>query len=310
MDMMSVACSVWIDASRERVWQALTDPQQILQWFTPSLVLAGAEMARDGDKLVAQFGPMGVALASFETVNEPQQLTLRTLPDRTVTTTYTLQQENNGTHVSVTVSGFEALNGNAREERMAMSGAGWEQTLQNLKAFATGEELPFPYALVGPLFGYWRETPKALAAERSIWIDAPRERVWQAVTDPEQITSWFSPATPWQLTALEVGGRYSVPNPDPDTEMYVEIIELLEPPYQIATRIVPEGDETVVKGRTYTLDEENGGTRLTVTLAGYEQVPEEARWSSMEQDTFGFGMMLLNLKAIVEEEEVPYPFGF
>ncbi len=311
MDMMRVECSIRIEAPTERIWQALTEPEQILQWFTPGLSGAGAQMVRDeDDRLIVQFGPMGVPFAVFESVVEPQQLTVRTLPDRIVTTTYTLQEEKNGANVNVMVDGFEALNGDARQDRVALSSAGWEMTLENLKAFITGAELSFPYASVGPLFGYWRETPQALAAEHSIWIDAPREKVWQAVTEPEKITSWYSPSVPWELTALEVGGRYSVPNPESETGVYVEIIELLDPPRQIVTRIVPEPGSGVVKGRTYTLEEENGGTRLTVTLSGYETVPEEARWSSMEQDTFGFGMMLQNVKAVLEGEELPYPFGF
>lgn len=311
MEMMAFERSILIEAPRQRIWEALTEPEQIMQWFTPNLSMVGAQMQRaEDDRLVVQLGPMSVDFALLESVVEPQQLTVRTLPDRVVTAAYTLQEQNQGTNVSVTVSGFESLAGEARQERLEMSCAGWEKVLANLNAFVTEAELPFPQAFVGPLFGYWRETSKALAAERSIWIDAPRERVWRAVTEPEQITTWFSPATPWELSALEVGGQYSVPNPDPDTEMYVEIIELLDPPYQIATRIVAEAGSAVVKGRTYTLEEENGGTRLTVTLSGYETVPEEARWSSMEQDTFGFGMMLQNVKAVVEGKELPFPFGF
>ena len=36
-----------------------------------------------------------------------------------------------------------------------------------------------------------------LTVERSIWIGAPRERVWQAVTDPEQLAQWLLPP-PWE----------------------------------------------------------------------------------------------------------------
>ena len=34
-----------------------------------------------------------------------------------------------------------------------------------------------------------------IVIERSIWIASPRERVWQAVTDPAQIAQWFAPGT-------------------------------------------------------------------------------------------------------------------
>jgi carbon monoxide dehydrogenase subunit G len=32
-----------------------------------------------------------------------------------------------------------------------------------------------------------------ITVERSIWIPAPRERVWGAIIDPEQIAQWLLP---------------------------------------------------------------------------------------------------------------------
>jgi uncharacterized protein YndB with AHSA1/START domain len=301
--------SIWVDAPRERIWQALTDLDQFVQWFLPNL--PGAQMQRDDSgKITVMMGPMSIDFAVFEAVVEPQQLTIRSLPDRLISTTYTLQEENAGTKVMVRTKGFEALNEAARHDRLNLSGAGWEKALQNLSAFVAGVDLPFPQAFVSPLFGYWRETPTTLASERSIWINAPRERVWRAVTDPKQIQMWSSPATPWELSALEVGGRFYIHDAENNKETYVEVIELLDPPHQLATRTVPEPPDTTVKGKQYTLKEENGGTRLTVILSGYEQEAEDARWSNMEQNTFGFGMMLQNAKAYIEGEELPFPFGF
>jgi hypothetical protein len=114
----------------------------------------------------------------------------------------------------------------------------------------------------------------------------------------------------WELSALEVGGRLYIYNSETNNEMYVEIIELVDPPHQLVTRIVPEPPSTVVKGRTYTLKEETGGARLTVALTGYEQELEDARWRTMEENAFGFGMMLQNAKAYVEGESLPFPWGF
>jgi uncharacterized protein YndB with AHSA1/START domain len=309
METIGLERSIWIDAPRERIWQTVTNPDQMIQWLVPNL--PGAHMKRDDSgKISVQLGPMSVDFAVFEAVDEPQQVTIRTLPDRLITTTYILEEEKAGTKVTVKVSGFEGLNEAVQQDRLNLSSKGWEQTLKNLNAFVAGAELPFPQAFIGPLFGYWRETQTTLATERSIWIDAPRERVWRAITDPKQIQSWSSPATPWGLSALEVGGRFYVKNTETNTEMYVEIIELLDPPYQLATRTMPEAPDTIVKGKQYTLKEEMGGTRLTVMLSGYEQEPEASRWSNMEQNAFGFGMMLQNTKAFIEGEELPFPFGF
>ena len=148
-----------------------------------------------------------------------------------------------------------------------------------------------------------------LTVERSIWIAAPRERVWRAITDPTQIEKWFSPGTPWRLSALEVGGRLFVHNPETGAEMHTQVIELVDPPHQLVTRSEPAPPETP-HVTTYTLEEENGGTRLTVTHSGYELEPDDRRWNNMEQNAFGFGMMLENLQAHIEGKSLPYPGGF
>jgi hypothetical protein len=58
------------------------------------------------------------------------------------------------------------------------------------------------------------------------------------------------------------------------------------------------------------LAEENGGTRLTLIYSGYELMPEATRQQRMEENTFGFGMMLENLQAYIEGKVLPYPQGF
>jgi len=301
--------SIWISATRERVWEALTNPEQLVNWFVPTLpgaVLQGD----DSGKITAHFGPMGIDFAKLDQVDPLRQVIIRSLPDQFVTVTYTLEDQKGGTQVLVAISGFEQMPQDSREDRIQYCEAGWDKALKNLKAYIDGDALPFPQAYTGPLFGYWTKPQERLGVERSIWIKASCERVWQAVTDPKQIQAWFSPNTPLQLTALAVGGRFFIPNAETNTEQYVEIIELLDPPYQIVTRCLPEAPDTVVKYKTYTLQEENGGTRLTLTFTGYEPEAEEIRWNHMEENSAGFGVMLQNIKASIEGGDLPFPFGF
>ena len=70
-----------------------------------------------------------------------------------------------------------------RSSCLSLSRTGWEQALANLKAYLGGVELPYQQAIVGPLFGYWREPKEKIAIERTIWIAAPRERVWRAIRE-------------------------------------------------------------------------------------------------------------------------------
>ena len=238
-----------------------------------------------------------------------KKLTSRGLPDRVIEISYMLEEENNGTRVTVTMSGFERLPADSRQDRIAPSSAAWEKALENLKAYVMDASLPFPEGYVAALFGYRRESEKSFAVERSIWIAAPRERVWSAITDPMQLEMWFSPGTSWKLTALEVGGKLFIPDPETGDKTNVQVIQLIEPLHRFVTQSLsasPGSSEVT----TYLLEEEQQGTRLTITNSGYELFPEDERWNTMEQNAFGFGMMLENLRASIENQELPTPGGF
>ena len=140
-------------------------------------------------------------------------------------------------------------------------------------------------------------------------IAAPPARVWRAITDPEQIAQWFSPGTSWDMTKLAVGGRLFVRDAESGAELYPQEITLLDEPHQLALRSIVDPPETP-KLSLYTLREEAAGTRLTITHSGYELDPEGAREPAMEQNAFGFGMMLGNIKAVVEGLPLPTPGGF
>jgi len=304
----TVERSIWIAAPRERVWQAITEPEQIAQWFMPPEL--GAQLKRGaGGKLSVVLGPMEVELVDLELADPPRRLTTRGLPDRLLATTYALEPEREGTRLSITMTGFEALPLDAGQERLAPSGRGWEKALANLKAYIEGAALPHPEGFVASVFGYRRQTPLRLAVERSVWLAAPRERVWSAITDPGEIEQWFSPGTHWRLSALAVGGKLSVVDAATGADTHTQVIEVLEPPRRLVTRsVVPPPEAPQVS--TWTLEEEDGGTRLTLTHSGYEQEPEGTGADKMEQNAFGFGMMMENLRAYVGGGALPYPGGF
>lgn len=300
--------SIWIDALPEHIWQAINDPAQLAQWFLPPVL--NATMKRDHDKGFMLLGPMEVPVLTFAAANPPHQVTICGFPDDTITTTFKLAEDKGGTLVAVKMGGFESLLEDAYQERVGPGNAGWEKALQNLKAHIDGSELPFPQGYVTSLLGYRKEADARYAIERSIWFNAPRERVWRAITDPEQVPHWFSPGTQWRLTALAVGGQLSVVDGETGADKYVNILEVVESPRYLVLRSVPEPPDTLHEVTTYTLREEKGGTRLILTSTGYEVLPAAERHQRMEQNAFGFGMMLENLQAYVMDEPLPYPFGF
>lgn len=308
MGQLSVERSIWIAAPRMRVWQAVTEPGQVAQWLLPPAL--GAQLKRDRNgMLLVCLGPMEVPLAHMD-VDQPHWI-VRThnLPERVLNTAYQLEEEHDGTRITVTVTGFERLPADTRQDHLEPTGTGWDKALANLNAYIIGAALPFPEGYVAAVSGYRRQSEQLFAVERSIWIGAPRERVWHAITNPEQMEHWFSPGITWQMTALEVGGRLFTLDPKTGAELYPQLIQRVDPPQCFAIQTVPEPSGSY-QVTTYTLHEEAQGTRLTVVHSGYEAMPEEVRWNAMEQNAFGFGMMLENVKAYVEGNGLPYPQGF
>ena len=108
MEQIKVERSIWIDAPRERVWQAITDPADLAQWLLPPAL--GADMKRDAnDTILVSMGGMEIPVAVLEEVEPPRHVRSYGLPDHVISITYLLEEEKNGTRVTVTMSGFEKL---------------------------------------------------------------------------------------------------------------------------------------------------------------------------------------------------------
>ncbi len=70
---------------------------------------------------------------------------------------------------------------------------------------------------------------ETIAVERTIWINAPRERVWQAITDPKQLSQWYAPGCPWEIPTLQAGAAIKFYNTD--TDIQPGIIAVVDPPH-------------------------------------------------------------------------------
>lgn len=145
-----------------------------------------------------------------------------------------------------------------------------------------------------------------IAVERSIWIAAPRERVWRAVTDSEQLSQWYAPGSTWEIPVLKVGGIGKFYN-TPD-DIVVHIIEVVDPPCQFTLRWKESHPPhpAVTMFTTFLLEEEKGGTRVTIHEEGFEQLPDDVRRKRVDQTAEGYRMSMENLKAYVEGRSLPF----
>ena len=147
-----------------------------------------------------------------------------------------------------------------------------------------------------------RSTIKGHTIVRTIRIEAPRARVWAALTEPALIDEWFGDAT--RLSALEVGGTGQF-----DWEDYgsfpMEITEI-EPMDVFAYRWsgipaeeLAEGAQTLV---TFTLADDGAGTQLTVVESGFEHLTGGTvyRRARLDQNREGWDIELDELAGYLE----------
>ena len=292
----------------EQVWGALTDLTQLAGWLPPPFLQAA--LKKDAHNILRMdMNGMLIPIATHVADAAAHSLNLSGYPDERITAQITLVPANTGTRLNVEVNATAFVSPETITEISPVLVRGWQRVLANLRAYLGNADLPYPEGYVGAIFGYRREFENKYAVERSIWMAAPMAAVWHAITDPALIQSWFSPNLPWTLTKLEVGGRLYVRDAESGEEKYTQVIETLEPPRLLILRTPEPGPNGVYELTRYALNSEKDGTRLTLTNAGYA-LPDAERPATMEQNSFGFGMYLENIRAVVTGAEIPYPYGF
>lgn len=142
----------------------------------------------------------------------------------------------------------------------------------------------------------------ALSVSRTISIEAPVDKVWAAITEPEHIARWH--ATAATLSSLEPGGTGAWAF---EGEGAIPIrVEAVDPPHSITYRWGPKAaphlDPAVSTVFTFTLENVDGGTRLTVVETGFETLADPQAGLADNQD--GWTVQLDALVTYVTASEV------
>jgi uncharacterized protein YndB with AHSA1/START domain len=144
--------------------------------------------------------------------------------------------------------------------------------------------------------------------ERSILINAPRERVWNALTNAESFGTWFGADLKGQTfakgkRALGAMGTSCGREVGPDTVWFDVIIERIDPqdlfsyrwhPYAVQPGVDYSVEEPTLV--TFTLkDAPNNSTLITVLESGFDNVPPHRRLEAFRMHTGGWEVQLNNL---------------
>jgi uncharacterized protein YndB with AHSA1/START domain len=131
--------------------------------------------------------------------------------------------------------------------------------------------------------------------ERQMTFELPREAVWAAITEPEQLARWFGTSAELDLRP---GGEGSFTWEELGVTTRVTV-EAVEPPTRFAYRWEPgggnEGGPTTLVD--FRLEEISGGTRLTLVESGFSEFGAESR----QGNEFGWDEELGELRAFLLE---------
>ena len=140
---------------------------------------------------------------------------------------------------------------------------------------------------------------ETVAVERSVLIDVPPKRVWQAITDPAQLEQWYAPGCAWEIPVLQVGATIKFHNTD--TDIQLATIEALEPLQEFTLRWqLDPAHPGITLLNSFLLEEADGGTRVTISQAGYESLPDGMREEQLRQDADAYTAIAESLKNYLE----------
>jgi uncharacterized protein YndB with AHSA1/START domain len=130
---------------------------------------------------------------------------------------------------------------------------------------------------------------------RVVEIRAPRDRVWSALTRPEELLRWFP--TEHAAVDLRPGGLASfVWNEGADEA----VIDVVEPPDRFVFRWRPAGQDRPYTTVAFSLEEFEGGTRLTLVESGFASLPDQIAQQSREGNDEGWRKELEELTTYLE----------
>lgn len=141
--------------------------------------------------------------------------------------------------------------------------------------------------------------------EKVVDLDAPRSRVWRALTDYTQFNQWFgvSLTSPFAPGAA-VSGKMKSPK---YAHLTVTIwIESVNPesffsfrwhPYAIDESVDFSTEPTTLV--TFTLEETSAGTRLTIMESGFDAIPESRRATAFSMNERGWTAQAENIRKFV-----------
>lgn len=141
--------------------------------------------------------------------------------------------------------------------------------------------------------------------EKKVLLEAPRARVWKAISDAQQFGTWFGMKLDGRFEAGQrIKGHITPTKVDPEVAKMQEpwngapcdlLVETVDPMRRFAFRwhpyAVDESQDFSAEPSTlvtFELEEVPQGTRLTITESGFDQLPAERRARAFADNAEGW----------------------
>lgn len=139
--------------------------------------------------------------------------------------------------------------------------------------------------------------------ERSVVINAPRERVWRALSDPQEFGTWFGVNLAGQAFSPGRTTRGPITAKGYEHIIWEAHIDRVEPPSLLSFHwhpyaIDPNTDYSSEEPTlvTFTLEDAPGNaTRLTVVESGFDKVPPSRRLEAFRMNDRGWSIQMENI---------------
>lgn len=139
--------------------------------------------------------------------------------------------------------------------------------------------------------------------ERSIVINAPRDRVWRALSNAEEFGTWFGAKLEGQTFAPGQRARGQITACGHEHVWFDVVIERIEPkdlfsfrwhPYAVDPAVDYANEQPTLV--TFTLKDAPGnGTLLTVVESGFDNVPPHRRLEAFRMNNRGWEAQMDNI---------------
>jgi uncharacterized protein YndB with AHSA1/START domain len=143
--------------------------------------------------------------------------------------------------------------------------------------------------------------------EKKIVLRAPRSRVWRAIANAEEFSSWFAVKLEGAFApGKSIQGRITVKGYE---HLTVEIaVDRIEPEHLLSYRWHPYAIDTSVDYSKepmtlveFRLAEVPGGTELTVVESGFDSIPLGRRAEAFRMNGQGWADQLKNIERYVAQ---------